>query len=102
MSETQKFTDEEVQQVRSLQSRYSEVVAQMGYARVERLKTKARLDEIEKRELDLETAYKELNSQELQLIDSLQNKYGEGVLDIQSGTFTPTGNRVANGTSPTP
>lgn len=102
MSEIQKFTDEEVQQVRSLQGKYSEVVAQMGYARVERLKTKSRLEEIEKRELDLETAYKELNSQELQLIDSLQNKYGEGVLDIQSGTFTPTGNRVASGTPPTP
>ena len=32
----------------------------------------------------------ELQKQELTLAKSLSNKYGEGSLDLETGTFTPT------------
>ena len=37
----------------------------------------------------LQTGYAKLQTQEQELIDSLNSKYGDGVLDLDSGKFIP-------------
>ena len=73
------FTNEELTQLKSLQSE----ISQFGQLYL----TKIRLEE---QETLLKTKINELKTKETTLAKSLSDKYGQGSLDIETGTFTPT------------
>jgi predicted nuclease with TOPRIM domain len=77
------FTNEEITELRELQSKINQVTLQFGQLYI----TKNRLGEQENL---LKNQLSELQKQEETLAQKLSTKYGEGSLDIETGTFTPS------------
>lgn len=82
MSETIKFTEEEIKELRDLQSEYQKVIYSWGQIQIEHKLLKVKEDEVE-------SIYNSLAQKEKVLIDSLNQKYGNGTLNLENGTFTP-------------
>ena len=89
MSETKKFTDEELKEVQGLRDRMSKLVANFGELKLEQLLHKQKAETINKAEEDLNTEYTNIQVKEMELVKVFNEKYGRGTLDLDSGTFTP-------------
>lgn len=84
------FQAEDIQAVKDLQSKYATNTAQIGQVEVELHLLKRRLTQIEDIRTNLFATYDELQKQEKELVESLNQKYGDGVLDLDSGRFIPS------------
>lgn len=84
------FQAEDIQAVKDLQSQYATNTAQIGQVEVELHLLKRRLAQIEELRTNLFTTYDELQKREKELVESLNQKYGDGVLDLDSGRFIPS------------
>jgi len=84
------FQAEDIQAVKDLQSKYATNTAQIGQVEVELHLLKRRLSQIEEMRVSLFSTYDELQKQEKELVASLNEKYGDGVLDLDSGKFIPS------------
>ena len=79
------LTQEELQSVRDLQSKYNQTLFEIGVAEAQRL---ALLEQVEKRESDKKTLLTDLDTiekKENELIKSLQEKYGTGSINPETG-----------------
>ncbi len=83
MPKEAKFTEEEMKQVQNIQRSYQNVQIQFGQLKMSQIK----LDE---QEVDLEDAYKNIQSEEKKFLDGITSKYGQGSLNPETGVFTPT------------
>lgn len=81
------FQTEDIESVKELQTRYATNTAQIGQVEVELHLIKKRLAEIEEIRSELFRTYEVLQIQEKELVQSLNSKYGDGVLDLDSGKF---------------
>ena len=79
---TTKFTSEEINSLKSFQSRMEQVVTSLGRVKYSKIK----LDE---QENALKGEIKKIEKEEQELAQTLTNKYGRGSLDIETGNFTP-------------
>jgi hypothetical protein len=86
MAEQIKFTDEEISQINKLRDDVSQVFLELGQLQVER---KKKLDEIDTIESGLLTTHSELVEFETNLFKTLNEKYGDGNYDPNTGLFTP-------------
>jgi hypothetical protein len=86
-----KFTQEEVEQINQLRDDVSLVFVQMGQVALER---KKRLEELEEIESQLLKQHQDLVEKEQELFKSLNEKYGDGNYDPNTGIFTPINNEV--------
>ena len=84
-----KFSDDELQSLRSLQEGYQEKSAQFGQLKVQKLLIQQQLDALEETETQFESDYSDLQKQEQDIVKSLNEKYGPGNLDPATGVFTP-------------
>lgn len=84
------FQAEDVQAVKDLQSRYATNTAQIGQVEVELHLLKKRLTQIEELRISLFEMYETLQKEEKELVENLNQKYGDGVLDLDSGRFIPS------------
>ena len=84
------FQAEDIQSVKDLQSNYATNTAQIGQVEVELHLLKRRLVQIEELRSNLFTTYDDLQTKEKELVASLNQKYGDGVLDLDSGRFIPS------------
>ena len=89
MSDDKKFTEEELKSLRDLQDSYTQKQAELGQVSVQRILLNQQLDDLNKRESDLQAKYVEIQQQEQDLVKKLNEKYGPGQLDPESGVFTP-------------
>ena len=83
------LTQEELQQVRDLQSKYNQALFEIGVAEAQRL---ALLEQAEKRESDKKLLLNDLatiEQKESELLKSLQDKYGAGAINPETGEITP-------------
>ena len=89
MSETQKLTSEELQQITELQQQYNKFVFELGSveAQLQSLLQQKSLLETEKNNImgDIKT----LGEKERELVTTLQEKYGTGNINPQTGEITP-------------
>ena len=85
-----KFTNDELTQIKELQQKYAASTDAFGRLRVQRLIMNQQLDQLEDAEARLENDYTDLQKTEQDLVQSLNDKYGAGSLDINTGEFTPT------------
>lgn len=90
MSTPIKFTDQELAEIRMLQGKFQEKVFDFGRFHLERKHLLSLVTELEKRETKAEEEYVQLQTMETSLLEKLTAKYGEGQLNLQDGTFTPT------------
>jgi oligoribonuclease NrnB/cAMP/cGMP phosphodiesterase (DHH superfamily) len=83
------LTQEELQSVRDLQSKYNQTLFEIGVAEAQRL---ALVEQVEKRESDKKSLLSDLatiEQKENELIKSLQEKYGTGSINPETGDITP-------------
>jgi hypothetical protein len=83
------LTQEELQSVRDLQSKYNQTLFEIGVAEAQRL---ALLEQIEKLESNKKTLLGDLvtiEQKENELTKSLQEKYGTGSINPETGDITP-------------
>ena len=84
-----KFTDEELQSLSNLRDTYSAVQNDFGALRVQKVVLTQQLDNLEKAEEQVEAKYVDTQRAEQELVKTLNEKYGPGNLDPQTGVFTP-------------
>ena len=87
MSDTKKFTQEELDQIKKLRDANALIIQQFGQIEVETIMTNQRLDMLSDTKIKLEGDLKNLQSQEKDLVKDLNEKYGTGEVDIASGEF---------------
>ena len=84
-----KFTQEELDSLSNLKNAYAQLELSMGKVEMARIQIDQRAEQIEGEKLSLETQLNELQKQERVLVESLNEKYGAGNLDPNTGVFTP-------------
>ena len=89
MSETQKLTAEELQQIQEMQKQYNQFVFDLGSieAQIQGLLVQKGL--LEKEKDGVISDIKTLGDKERELVVVLQEKYGVGNIDPQTGEITP-------------
>ena len=83
------LTQEELQSIKDLQSKYNQTLFEIGLTEAQRL---ALLDQVEKLETNKKTFLKDLETieqKESELVKNLQEKYGQGNINIETGEITP-------------
>ena len=84
-----KFTDEELKSLSDLRDTYAAIQNDFGAVKVRKVLLTQQLDSLEETEVQLEAKYTETQTTEQELVKTLNEKYGPGNLDPQSGVFTP-------------
>ena len=87
---TQKFSDDEMKQIQELQQSYQDATATLGRLSVQEIILGQQLENVDNERDNIKKAYNELQKKEQELVNSLNEKYGAGTLDIVSGEFTPS------------
>lgn len=93
MAKEIKFTQEEVEQINTLRVQASQLFTQLGQISIEKDRRnklhEQQLEELSKAEAGLFEKHKELATTEQNLFKSLNEKYGDGNYDPETGIFTP-------------
>jgi len=84
------FSQEDVTVVKELQSKYASTTAQLGQVEIELYILNKRLEQMNSLREQLFQRYDGLQKEETDLVKSLNEKYGDGVLDLDSGKFIPS------------
>jgi len=86
----QDFEQEDIDNVKGLQSSYARTTAQIGQVEIELHLLNKRLEQMKELRERLFTDYSNLQTDESELVKKLNEKYGDGVLDLDSGKFIPS------------
>ena len=82
MSESVKFTEDELKEVKSLQTNYLDIQNQYGQLSLAKIRLK-------RQENQLSEKLKEIENIEKSFLDKVTEKYGKGSLNPETGGFTP-------------
>jgi hypothetical protein len=85
---TRKLDKEHLEQIQTLQQGYAENANVLGNIAIERYALQQRLTQIKTEEQTKLQEIESLKQQESDLIIKLRERYGEGEINIQDGTFT--------------
>ena len=88
-SDEMKFTEEELQSLQNLQNGYQEKQTLLGQLAVQRILLNQQSDALEARTTEVEQEYEAVQQQERDLVEKLNEKYGPGSLNPETGVFTP-------------
>ena len=89
MSETKKFTDAELTKITQLRDSNAQKINEFGQVELEILLTNQRKETLERTKEDLQNQYIALQEQERTLVKELNDKYGTGTVDLESGEIVP-------------
>ena len=84
-----KFTQEELDSLSNLRNSFAQLELTLGKVEIARIQTEQRMEQLEGEKLRLETQFSEVQKQERALVESLNEKYGQGNLNPETGVFTP-------------
>ena len=84
-----KFSQEEMDKIKEVQSSYLGVQQAFGQLEVNRIRLEQQLDATQQASVELRDKFTETQQDEQKFIEELNKKYGDGSLDLESGTFTP-------------
>jgi len=84
-----KFTKKEMESLNKVRIGFEEVQFSLGSLEIVRIQTENKLEQISNRRLQLETQYNNLINEEQELLSELNEKYGAGNFDPETGVFTP-------------
>ena len=79
----QSFSSEELNDLKDLRSKINELALQFGQLSINKIN-------LEKTENTLKSQLSSLEEQESKIAKKLSNKYGDGSINLESGTFTPS------------
>ena len=89
MAESIKFTEAELNEITELRNANAQKINEFGQIELEILLTNQRLDVLVDTKQNLEKQYIELQTKEKDLVTKLNEKYGTGTVDLESGEFVP-------------
>ena len=89
MSEEIKFSDEEMNGIKEVQTDYVTIQNKFGQLAIAKLNLQDKINEVEELDKSLNTQFLELKQKEQELVEKLSEKYGHGNLDPKTGVFTP-------------
>tara|TARA_R110001592_G_scaffold197332_5_gene445286 strand:+ start:411 stop:689 length:279 start_codon:yes stop_codon:yes gene_type:complete len=89
MAESIKFSEEEMSKIKSVQEEYQQKTAMFGQLSFQKFQIERQLDTADKAEVALKKEIIDLEQQERALVKELNEKYGAGTLDPQTGEFKP-------------
>jgi archaellum component FlaC len=81
-AKVQKFTEEEIKSLTTLQSKSQNATLQFGQLYLSKIR-------LEEQEAALKAYVKNLEEEEAKIAKDLSDKYGKGSIDIETGEFTP-------------
>ena len=84
-----KFSEEELKELSGLQQSYQDKQNLLGQLAVQKILLNQQVEGIDNRQVELEGEYEEVQQTERDLVQKLNEKYGPGQLDPQTGVFTP-------------
>jgi len=84
-----KFTKDELDSLQQLRTNYANIELSLGKLEIARIQQEQKLENLSNEKLRLETQFSEVQSQEVTLVQELNEKYGAGNLDPETGVFTP-------------
>ena len=90
MSENKKFTQDELAKIVELRESNSQKISEFGQVELEILLTNQRLSALANAKAKLQEEYVGLQDKEKELVKELNDKYGSGTVDLESGEFIPT------------
>ncbi len=86
---TQKLDKEHVEAIRELQEKFNANARYLGSVTIEQEMVSAQQRVLEDNKTALMDEFKKLREQETELLEKLKERYGDGQIDITTGTFTP-------------
>lgn len=89
MSEQIKFSEEEITEIKQVQANYQKLGLDLVQIKLAILNAKNQVDTYESEEKMLTERILELNESERTIAKNLEEKYGKGEIDLESGVFTP-------------
>jgi predicted nucleic acid-binding Zn-ribbon protein len=84
-----KITNEEMQSIKAIQEKYTALGVQLVQLKLARKSGEDYLQQLDDQEKALSNEIESTNTQERELADNLNQKYGVGSLDMATGEFTP-------------
>ena len=89
MSEQIKFSEEEIAEIKQVQANYQQLGLDLVQIKLAILNAKNQVDTYESEEKMLTERILDLNEAERTIAKNLEEKYGKGEIDLESGVFTP-------------
>ena len=90
MADEIKFTEDELKSLADLRETYGKVQQDFGALKVRRLVLDQQLEELDNADEAVHKAYTDNQDTERKLVEELNEKYGPGSLNPETGVFTPT------------
>ena len=84
-----KFTDEELQSLKQIQQDYLECQNAFGQIAIQKIALQQQTDGLAKSEEEYAKKYSDTQAKEQEVAKELNDKYGAGNLDPETGVFTP-------------
>ena len=89
MSEQIKFSSEEISEIKQVQANYQTIGLELVQIKLALTSTKNQLEAIELEEKAITDRIAEVSTKEREIAKQLEEKYGKGEIDLESGVFTP-------------
>ena len=84
-----KFTEDELKSLEAVRNDYLNIQQEFGRTKVRKILALKQVDEIDQYGVQLEAAYQQVQDTEATLAKTLEEKYGKGNLNVDTGEFTP-------------
>jgi len=84
-----KFTKEEMNSLSDLRNSFAQLELSLGKVEIARIHSEQRMEQLVNEKLRLETQLNDIQNNEKILVQSLNEKYGAGNLNPDTGVFTP-------------
>ena len=89
MSDAVKFTEEEMKKINDLQQTYVNLQNALGQFSISEIRLNQQLSDLSDAKENVENQFVETQTKEKNFVDSINKKYGDGNLNLESGEFTP-------------
>ena len=88
---TKKIDKTDLESINKLREDYSQNSMQLGMVSVDEYNVNQQLQQIVFAKEEVFSSLEKLKKQEFELIENLKEKYGDGQINIEQGTFTSVG-----------
>ena len=87
LENSQKFSEEEMVVVKQIQQKYVDIQHKLGQVSVAEIRLNQQLEALVNSKDELNQSFIDTQNQEKDFIKSITEKYGEGILDPQTGNY---------------
>lgn len=84
-----KFNEEELTKIKTLQDKYQVLGIQLVQLTLAESNAKKYIEDLNQKKSELYKQIEDTSAEEKSLAEELNNKYGVGTLNLESGEFTP-------------